>query len=114
MNIEVPQISEAIELNQQGSMLLAKGKYEEALKYFEKARKIDPMEVETYFNLGNLYANMEQYEKAEEHFKKITLIDKKNGLAYFNLGNISFLKDKIEKGVEYYSKAVANGFPKLH
>lgn len=108
--MEIPEISEAIELNQQGSMLLAKEKYEEALKYFEKAREIDPMEVETYFNLGNLYANMEQYEKAEEQFKKIILIDKKNGLVYFNLGNISFLRDNIEKGVEYYNKAVANGY----
>jgi len=110
MNIEIPEISEAIELNQQGSMLLAKEKYEEALKYFEKARELEPMEVETYFNLGNLYANMEQYEKSEEQFKKIILIDKTNGLAYFNLGNISFLKDNIEKGVEYYNKAVANGY----
>lgn len=108
--MEIPEISEAIELNQQGSMLLAKEKYQEALKYFEKAREIDPMEVETYFNLGNLYANMEQYEKAEEQFKKIILIDKKNGLVYFNLGNISFLRDNIEKGVEYYNKAVANGY----
>lgn len=108
--MEIPQISEAIELNQQGCMLLAKEKYEEALKYFEKAREIDPMEIETYFNLGNLYASIEQYEKAEEQFKKVILIDKKNGLANFNLGNISFLKDNIEKGVEYYNKAVANGY----
>lgn len=110
MNTDIPEISKAIELNQQATMLISKGKFEEAIAYLEKARSIDPMEKETYFNLGNTYANMDDYTKAEEYFKKIILIDKKDGQVYFNLGNISFLQDKINEGIEYYNKAVANGF----
>lgn len=110
MNREIPDISEVIEINQQASMLIGAGKVKEAIEYLEKARQIDPTEKETYFNLGNAHASIEDYKVAEENFKKIILLDKKDGYAYFNLGNISFLTDKIEKGIEYYNKAITNGF----
>lgn len=108
--MEDRELSQCIELNQQATMLMAVEKYNEAITYLEKAKELDPMEKETYLNLGNAYANLEDYEKAIDCFKKIILIDKKEPMAYFNLGNISFLIDEIEKGIEYYNKAIANGF----
>lgn len=107
---EIIEVSEALELNQQASILLGIGKIQEALEFLEKARDLDPMEKETYYNLGSAYSMLEDYEKAEDSFKKVILINKKDGQVYFHLGNIKFLQDSIEKGVEYYNKAVANGF----
>ena len=110
MRIEIPEFSESAELNQQGGVLLANGNFQEAINYFERANKLDPMDIETYFNLGRANASIEEYDEAEKYFKKVILIDKSNPMIYFELGNISFLKDNFEKGLEYYNKAISNGY----
>lgn len=104
------EYSIAYEYNQQGQALLGVEKYDEAIEYFKKAEKEDPMLIDTYFNLGNAFAIMENYDEAEEYFKKTLLIDKTNPLSYFNLGNISFIQNDISKGIEYYNKAASYGY----
>lgn len=110
MGIELEDAPEILELNQLGGMMLASGKYEEAIKYFLKANKIDPNDIETYFNIGRAYGAMEKYDEAEEYFKKIILLDKGNPMVCFELGNIAFMKDNFEKGLENYNKAVSYGY----
>ncbi len=110
MNIEIPEVSEVIELNRQAIMLMAIEKYDEAIVYLEKAKEIDPMEKETYFNLGNIYGTKKEYDIAEEYFKKAVLLDGKDGLAYFNLGNLYLMKQDTDKGIENYNKAIEKGY----
>lgn len=104
------EFSLAEEYNQQGLTLFGAEKYNEAMKYFKKAQESDPMFIDTYFNMGDLYATIEEYDNAEESFKKVLLISKNNAFALFNLGNISFLKNDFTKGIEYYNRAMSEGY----
>ncbi len=69
MNIEIPEVSKVIELNRQAIMLIAIEKYDEAIVYLEKAKKLDSMDKDTYSNLGNVYASKKEYYTAEDYFK---------------------------------------------
>jgi Flp pilus assembly protein TadD len=57
-------------LYQLGAIMAKRGKYQDAVKYFEKIVTIDPKEAEAYNNLGFCYFSLGQTEKAREMFKK--------------------------------------------
>ncbi len=94
----------------QGVVFSSQGNYEEAISYYEKAEKIDPMDTDVYIAKGIAYANMEQLEAAKQQFEKSLKINRKLGLAYFHLGSIAILEDDVALGFEYYNNAVANGY----
>lgn len=94
----------------QGEVLLSVGKYEEALKYYEKAESIDPNHVEIYIQKGIVLVNMDSTDAAEKSFKKALYIDKKCGEAYFHLACVSGLKGDLNQAVTYIDMAKANGY----
>ena len=57
-------------LYQLGAIMAKKGKYQEAIKYFEKITTVDPKEAEAFNNLGFCYYSQDQLEKARDMFKK--------------------------------------------
>jgi Flp pilus assembly protein TadD len=57
-------------LYQLGALMAKKGKYQEAVKYFEKITSVDPKEAEAWNNLGFCWYNLDQLEKARDMFKK--------------------------------------------
>ncbi|MDS0524363.1 tetratricopeptide repeat protein [Clostridium sp. SHJSY1] len=59
----------AAELNEEGLKLIDNGNYEEAIKCFEKAKEIDPRNMDSYINLGIAYASQESFDKAYEEFQ---------------------------------------------
>lgn len=98
------------ELLTQGRVLIGQGKYEQAIRYLEKAEDMDNMEKEIYLQKGLAYANLAKYEEAGKEYRKVLKIDKKEGVAYFHLGNLELLAGNKAQGVEYYNNAIANGF----
>jgi tetratricopeptide (TPR) repeat protein len=68
--MEIIKLSEAAKLNEQGSIYMESGKYEEAIKCFEEARKIDPKAIDAYVNLGIAYASQDNFDKAYEVFQE--------------------------------------------
>lgn len=67
----------AKDLNQQGVMLFRTGNIDAAVDKYNKAIEIDPMTIESYMNLGNLYLRTEKYQEAKNYYKKALLIEKK-------------------------------------
>jgi len=60
-----------------GIIMLNQKKYNEAISYFEKAKKLDPSDVNLYYLLGMLYENIGGKEgKAIENFEKFVQISK--------------------------------------
>ena len=57
-------------LYQLGAIMAKKGKYQEAIKYFEKITALEPKEAEAWNNQGFCYYSLEQPEKARDMFKK--------------------------------------------
>ena len=100
---------EARDLNQQGIILAKSGNFEKAIDKFMKAIDIEPMLVDSYKNLGDLYLHLEKYEEAKSSLKKALLIEK-NGEIYFQYGNACFMNDEPHEGLEYYNLALTSGY----
>lgn len=94
----------------QANALMGQEKYEDAIKYFEKAEQIDNMNIDVYLSKGVAYANLESYEPAKLEFEKVLKISKNNGIALFHLGNIEILSGNRARGIELFNNAIANGF----
>ncbi len=95
-------------LIKKGNTLYKKGKFEDALKYYTKARISMPIEPALSYNIGNIHYKKREYDKAIEAFEKA--MDSKNKTikenSYFNMGNCYFLKEDYLKAIENYKKAL--------
>jgi hypothetical protein len=76
----------AEEYNQRGMSLAEQGKYNDAVKEYTKAIKLDPQNVDYYVNRGIAYLNMKEYDLAIADFDKAIELDPKNEVAYANRG----------------------------
>lgn len=112
-------------LNRKGASLLSKGRYDEAMEYFEKALEIDPNNSTTLGNkslvlneIGRINLNNQEYDKTMELFNEaLILIDKSLeidpkskwalGIKTNILNSIDFtsgILDKIEKAKGTHKK----------
>ena len=94
----------------QGAVLAGQGKHGEALLYYDKAEREDPMDAEIYVSRGIALANLEKLEEAKQQFDKVLKLNRGYGLAYFHLANIAMLQGETALGLENYNKAIANGY----
>jgi len=102
--------SPAVEYVMQGNTLHNMDRYEEALVYYAKAEKADPMYKQTYFAQGESLIMLDRFDDAQDAYEKALMIDKKDGEVYFHLGNVAFLRNDEKAGREYYAKAQNNGY----
>lgn len=100
---------EALDLNQQGALLLKNGNLDQAKAKFDRAVELDPMVMESYKNYGDLCMEMQKYAEAKSYYKKAMLIEKRGEL-YFLYGNACFMNDNPHEGLENYNLAISNGF----
>ncbi|MFQ5716923.1 MAG: fused MFS/spermidine synthase, partial [Nitrospinales bacterium] len=70
-----------------------KGAYEEALGHYSEILKLNPDEVMTYLNMGNVFSAIGQYDKAESAYKKSVAIN-----PYYVFGYIGLAKLYITTG----------------
>lgn len=101
---------EILDLNQQALVLGNNGRLQDAMEYFAKAAELDPMYLETYINMGNIYAGAEQYDKALESYQKVLLADKHYAEVYFHLGNMYFIQDHFEEAIKHYNLSISEGY----
>lgn len=94
----------------QGSVLAGQGKYEEALAYYEKAERENPLDIDIYLSKGIAYANLEKLDEAKTQFEKALKVNRTSGLAYYHLGSIALLQGDVSLGFENYNKAIVNGY----
>lgn len=94
----------------QGAVLAGQGKHGEALAYYDKAEKENPMNIDVYLSKGIAYANLDKLDVAKEQFEKALKVNRTSGLAYFHLGSIALLQGDTALGFENYNKAIANGY----
>lgn len=91
-----------------GNALYKKGKYNEAMEEYTKARIKLPTEVGLNYNMGNINYKKKDWDKAIEEYKKA--IESKNEIlrekAYYNIGNCYFQKEDYLNAIEFYKKAL--------
>jgi tetratricopeptide (TPR) repeat protein len=82
------------------------GKYEEAIKYLDKAIDKKPNLRPAVLNRGADKSMIGDYKGAIEDYEKLLRFDSDNTIALMNIGNNYKRLDQYEKAVKYYSKSI--------
>lgn len=78
-------------------------KYEEAIKYYQKALEEAPDFIDAHLYIADAYYALEQFETAEEWFEKVLLIDEKyDTRVIYVLAALEYRLDKFEEAVEHF------------
>ncbi len=98
-----------------GLSQMAKGNYDVALKYYEKALLISPYYSYLHINLGILKNAMGHPHEAEEYFKNALKYDKNNPGAYYYYAKWLYENKQINKARELLNKGqkLSPGYSKI-
>ena len=102
----IPRSNSVEILNEEGNILYKKGKYKEALEYFDKALEIDPTNVNVLISKGTVFLNQNKYTNSLECFDKALEIDPYYVYALNNKGNVLYNLGKYQEAIEWYDKAL--------
>ena len=80
--------------------------YDESLKLFNEALKINPNYSDCFSNRGVVNFKLNNIENAISDYKKAISIDKNNYNAFFNLGNLYKDINKLDQSIENFSKVI--------
>lgn len=92
-----------------GLVYVTEKQYEKALRYLNKAVKIEEAskEASLWMHLGNVAKILKQYPDAEEFYRAALERDPNYAEAYCGLGGIMQLKGELEKARQHYQKALS-------
>ena len=88
---------------------------EEAIEHYGKCIGQNPEFAWPYYNLGLIYAELDQLEPtnrlhlAEQHLSKAIKIDSKFTVAYASLGAVLYLQDRPRDALKQFSLAISQG-----
>ena len=88
-----------IALHQQESLVLA-------LKYYQKATKVDPSYADAYNNIGTIWYQRKNYGKAIRSYQRAIAIRKDMPVLYSNLGYAYFGDKKYEQSIASFRQAL--------
>ena len=83
-----------------------KGDFGEAIAHYQRALKLDPVDVDAYRYLGNLYRITGEYEKALAPYRKIIELEPERPGNYQRLGHTLSIIGDHEGAIEQFQKAV--------
>ncbi len=99
--------SEEEKLNIQGNDLGREGKYEEAIKKYDKAIELDPSYSEPYYNRGKAKLNLRRYGGAIDDFNIALNLDPNNSDIYNNRGIAKKKSNNFKGAIDDYNKSLA-------
>ncbi|RME04851.1 MAG: tetratricopeptide repeat protein [Planctomycetota bacterium] len=95
---------------QQGLLRFRLKKYEEAIKYFNYAIKLQPGQANYYFARGNTYLSLKQFAKAKRDYLKTIVLDPQFSAAYYNIACIYALQKNKKEAIKWLTQAIYHGF----
>ena len=96
------------ELLAEGESNYDTGKFEEAVKIFNKVISLFPSNIEAYFYRGSSYMALNMYDMAIEDYSKVIDLDLDHYKAYLNRGITYHLKGELDKAIEDYDYVITN------
>jgi tetratricopeptide (TPR) repeat protein len=102
----LPSAPEARVRNTLGKIYGGRQQYDQAIGEFLKAVKINPFDVETYYNLGITYFFKGDDAKAREYFRQAQSVDKDYFWVYYGMGLIYEKEKKYKEAKDMFSKAL--------
>lgn len=94
-------------LNDVGQAHLARGEYDEALKYLGQARQRAPKNAVIHYNMGLAYLGQNQLGYALSAFEQAIVLNPKYSKAYYNLGVVYYQQRRLPVAQEAWQKALA-------
>jgi tetratricopeptide (TPR) repeat protein len=85
-----------------GVSLLYLGKYDEAIKYFDKALEINPNETRAWINKSDALFHLGKYEEAINANRELLNIDSGNVKAWRMIGDLRFVLGNYEEAIDCY------------
>ena len=85
-----------------GDSFLKKQEYDEALKYFTKASKLQPKNYIVYFRIGYLFMQKQNWDKALLYFNKSKDLNNKYPKTFFNIAIILNLLNKKKDSILFF------------
>ena len=97
---------EARRWNNEGVALIQLGRYEEALKAYDKAIELNPNDAVTWCNKGVVLRVFGRYEEALKAYDKAIELKPDLAEAWYGKGCVYFLKGDKRNALENLSKAI--------
>ena len=79
--------------------------FEEAIRCFSEAIRLEPSFTEAYNNLGNSLAATRRFDEAARAYRKAIELDPSNATAHYNLGNLHREMKDYDKARDAFHKA---------
>jgi tetratricopeptide (TPR) repeat protein len=89
-----------------GICLKILGRYEDALKDLEFARKNSGGRFEVSYEIGEIFQHQRAYSKALDSFEEARILAPDSVEGYYGIANIAFLNTDTEKAVRFYKKCM--------
>lgn len=91
-----------------GNCFDAMGDESQAVRFYKKAARINPVSLEALTALANLYYHGGDYNSSEKFSLKILKKNPDNVSALLNLGNIAYCRGDYQNALDYYEKVYLN------
>mgnify|MGYP000641604248 CR=1 FL=1 len=88
-----------------GALCATYGNDSAAIKYFQKAIRLDPQRSDAYFGQGVSYGQLENFFEAIALINKAIEMEPHNGLYYYGRARVYLLADDRKKALEDFKKA---------
>ncbi|MCD6221254.1 tetratricopeptide repeat protein [bacterium] len=82
-----------------------RGNYQKAEKLYKKALEVNPVYLDAYEALGNLYMKLKRFKDAEVMFKKMAALEGDGADAYIKLGYWCRMYKMFDEALKMYKKA---------
>ncbi len=82
------------------------GDYDNAIRIFKEALKLDPNYIYALNNLGNVYGKLQQYRLALKYFERVVELDPNYAAGFYNLGRGQQALNQIEAAMQSYHRAI--------
>jgi len=81
------------------------GKLDEAMSYLKRASELDPLSINTAFQLGVTYLLLRNYQEAEKCFNRTLILNPEYALAYYRKTCLSFYQGDTKKARQVLEEA---------
>ena len=102
---DIPDRTNAADLMNDGTRLLETGHVREAAACYERVLELKPEDEETHFNLGAVYARLNQLALAERHYREALRLFSDYAEAHNNLGNLLTKQKRYAEAVQEFQEA---------
>ena len=89
------------------SLVVQHGKYEEAIKSYDRAIEIDPKKTEAWYNRGDSLGKLGRHEEAIKSYDRAIEIEPKDAKAWYNRGYSLGELGRNEEAIKSYDRAIA-------